>query len=160
MHLLQIPAVRWGLLTMAITTSTYYALMFTLAQYLQSGLGLSPVESGLTLVPWVAAFGLAGQVVRRLGARRWVPAAGCLLLAVAFTGISAGMFGGFGGEALLAPLFGLGGLGLGVEFAAQAGRTPSPRGPRTRSLSRRERWPVSRCWPRRPPGGLAPPRRS
>jgi Major Facilitator Superfamily len=140
MDLLRIPAVRWGLVTMAVATSTYYALMFTLAQYLQGGLGRSPVVSGLTLVPWVAAFGLAGQVVRRLGARRWVPAAGCLLLAVAFAGISAGLFsglggpggfGGFGGgEALLAPLFGLGGLGLGIEFAAQAGRLTAAVEPR------------------------------
>ena len=130
MDLLRIPAVRWGLVTMAVATSTYYALMFTLAQYLQSGLGRSPVFSGLTLVPWVAAFGLAGQVVRRLGARRWVPAAGCLLLAVAFAGISAGLFGGFGGEALLVPMFGLGGLGLGIEFAAQAGRLTAAVEPR------------------------------
>ena len=133
MDLLRIPAVRWGLVTMAVATSTYYALMFTLAQYLQGGLGRSPVVSGLTLVPWVAAFGLAGQVVRRLGARRWVPAAGCLLLAVSFAGISAGMFGGLGGlggEALLVPLFGLGGLGLGIEFAAQAGRLTAAVEPR------------------------------
>ena len=130
MDLLRIPAVRWGLVTMAVATSTYYALMFTLAQYLQGGLGRSPVVSGLTLVPWVAAFGLAGQVVRRLGARRWVPAAGCLLLAVAFAGISAGLFGGFGGEALLVPMFGLGGLGLGIEFAAQAGRLTAAVEPR------------------------------
>src|SRR5689334_16967993 len=130
MDLLRIPAVRWGLVTMAVATSTYYALMFTFAQYLQGGLGRSPVVSGLTLVPWVAAFGLAGQVVRRLGARRWVPAAGCLLLAVAFAGISAGLFGGFGGEALLVPMFGLGGLGLGIEFAAQAGRLTAAVEPR------------------------------
>ncbi len=130
MHLLRIPAVRWGFVTMAVATSTYYALMFTLAQYLQGGLGRSPVVSGLTLLPWVAAFGLAGQVVRRLGARRWVPAAGCVLLAVAFAGISAGMFGGQAGEALLAPMFGLGGLGLGVEFAAQAGRLAAAVEPR------------------------------
>jgi MFS family permease len=130
MGLLRIPAVRWGLVTMAVATSTYYALMFTLAQYLQGGLGRSPVVSGLTLVPWVAAFGLAGQVVRRTGDRPWVPAAGCLLLAVSFAGISAGIFGGFGGEALLAPLFGLGGLGLGIEFAAQAGRLTAAVEPR------------------------------
>jgi MFS family permease len=134
MDLLRIPAVRWGLVTMAVATSTYYALMFTLAQYLQGGLGRSPVVSGLTLVPWVAAFGLAGQVVRRLGARRWVPAAGCLLLAVAFAGISvglfSGLFGGLGGEALLVPMFGLGGLGLGIEFAAQAGRLTAAVEPR------------------------------
>jgi MFS family permease len=121
MHMLRIPAVRWGLVTMAAATSTYFALLFTLAQYLQGGLGRSPVVSGLMLVPWVAAFGLAGQVVRRLGARRWLPAAGCALLTIAFAGISAGLFGGlFTAPGLLAPVLGLGGLGLGIEFAAMA----------------------------------------
>jgi hypothetical protein len=158
MDLLRIPAVRWGLVTMAVATSTYYALMFTLAQYLQGGLGRSPVVSGLTLVPWVAAFGLAGQVVRRLGARRWVPAAGCLLLAVAFAGISAGLFSGFGGEALLVPMFGLGGLGLGIEFAAQAGRLTAAVEPRYAAgrasapapspITRAERAPVASFGPR------------
>jgi hypothetical protein len=50
-------------------TGTYYALLFTLAQYLQQGLGDSPLASGLALVPWVATFGLAGQLVRRLPLR-------------------------------------------------------------------------------------------
>jgi hypothetical protein len=54
--------------------------LFTLAQYLQDGLHDSPLESGLTLVPWVAAFGLAGQLVCRLPPRLLprAPAAGCL----------------------------------------------------------------------------------
>jgi MFS family permease len=50
-----IPVVRWSMLAQAIATGTYYALLFTVAQYVQAGLGLSPVESGLLLVPWVAA---------------------------------------------------------------------------------------------------------
>jgi hypothetical protein len=63
-------------------TGTYYALLFTLAQYLQEGLGDSPLASGLALVPWVATFGLAGQLVRRLPPRMapLTPGAGCLLL--------------------------------------------------------------------------------
>lgn len=130
MHLLRVPAVRWGLVTLAVATSTYYALMFTLAQYLQGGLGFSPVASGLTLVPWVAAFGLAGQLVRRLPESRWLPACGCLLLAAAFAGLSAGLFAGQRGEILLAPLFGLGGLGLGIQFATLAGRMTAAVQPR------------------------------
>ena len=52
--------VALGLIALAAATSTYFALLFTLAQYEQQGLGRSPVASGLMLVPWVAAFGLAG----------------------------------------------------------------------------------------------------
>src|SRR5487761_1487993 len=47
LHLLAIPVVRWSMVTLMIATSTYYALMFTLAQYLQGGLGRSAVASGL-----------------------------------------------------------------------------------------------------------------
>ena len=54
------PTVGWALITLTTATGTYYALLFTLAQYLQQGLGRSPLVSGLTLLPWVAAFGLAG----------------------------------------------------------------------------------------------------
>ena len=131
MHLLNLPVVRWGLITGAVATSTYYALMFVLAQYLQGALGFSPVASGLTLVPWVAAFGLAGQLVRRLPPSRWLPVAGCGLLAVAFAGACAALLAGVGGAAggpswrtaaVLAPLLGIGGLGLGIEFATLIGR--------------------------------------
>jgi MFS family permease len=121
-HLMAIPAVRWSLIALMAATSTYYALLFTVAQFLQAGLGRSPVQSGLTLVPWVAAFGLAGQLVRRLPDSRWLPAAGCLLLAVAYAGISAGLFAGAGGNALLLPLFAAGGLGLGMNYTALTGR--------------------------------------
>jgi hypothetical protein len=62
-------SVGWALLALLVATGTYYALLFTLAQYLQLGLGRSALLSGLALVPWVAAFGLAGQLVRRLPLR-------------------------------------------------------------------------------------------
>ena len=65
-----------------MTTGSYYALLFTLAQYLQTGLDDSALVSGLILVPWVAAFGL-GRAARPAaprassadGARGRVPAA-------------------------------------------------------------------------------------
>jgi predicted MFS family arabinose efflux permease len=112
------PAVRWALLTLLAATGTYYALLFTLAQYLQQGLGNSPFVSGLVLVPWVAAFGLAGQLVRRLPPRLASPAAGCLLLAASYLAISITWFTGAHLEALLVVLLGMGGLGLGIQFSA------------------------------------------
>jgi MFS family permease len=119
LRVLAIPVVRWGLIAQALSTGTYYALLFIVAQYVQAGLRLSPVESGLLLVPWVAAFGLAGRVIRLVppALSRWLPVAGALLLAAAFTGIAAGAHG----PALLAPLFCIGGLGLGTQFATLAG---------------------------------------
>jgi MFS family permease len=114
------PAICWALLTLLAATGTYYALLFTLAQYLQQGLGDSPLVSGLALVPWVAAFGLAGQLVRRLPPRlaRRAPGAGCLLLAAAYSAISIMLFTGHHVQVLLVVLLGAGGLGLGIQFSA------------------------------------------
>jgi hypothetical protein len=112
--------VAWGLLSAGAATGTYYALLFTLALYLQQGLGRSALVSGLTLVSWVAAFGVAGQVVRRLPARA-VPAAapvGCLVLAGAYLVVSGVLFAGRHPESLLVVVLGVGGLGLGTQFSA------------------------------------------
>jgi hypothetical protein len=113
-------AVSSGMLAVAAATSTYYGLLFTLALYLQQGLGRSALESGLTLVSWVAAFGAAGQIVRRLPPRLGPLAApaGCLLLAGAYVALSASLFAGRHPEALLVVLLGAGGLGLGTQFSA------------------------------------------
>jgi MFS family permease len=113
-------AISSGVLAVAAATSTYYGLLFTLALYLQQGLGRSPLASGLTLVSWVAAFGAAGQIVRRLPprARRLAAPAGCLLLAGAYVALSASLFAGRHPEALLVVLLGAGGLGLGMQFSA------------------------------------------
>jgi hypothetical protein len=45
-------------------------VLFTLALYLQQGLGKSPACSGLALVSWVAAFGIPGPVLARRGSGR------------------------------------------------------------------------------------------
>lgn len=129
-RLLAIPAVRWSLAALMTATGTYYVLLFTVAQYLQGGLGQSPVVSGLTLVPWVAAFGMSGQLVRRLPASRRLPVTGCLLLTAAYAGISVGLLAGAGGQLLLAPLFVVGGLGLGINFASLTSRMTSAVPPR------------------------------
>ncbi|GAA3244531.1 MFS transporter [Dactylosporangium siamense] len=117
------PAITWTLVTLMIATGTYYALLFTVAQYLQRDLRYSAAASGLTLVPWVAAFGLAGQLVRRLPERaaRRAPVFGCLLLAAAYAAIAAVTLQRHHNQALLMTLLAAGGLGLGVQFSALIG---------------------------------------
>jgi MFS family permease len=117
------PPVLLGLISLAAPTATYFALLFTLAQYFQQGLGRSPLASGLILVPWVAAFGVAGQVTGRLPGRLApiVPVTGCALLAAAYLGIGITQLTGHRGNLLLVVLLACGGLGLGTQFATLMG---------------------------------------
>jgi MFS family permease len=100
--------------------STYYGLLFTLALYVQQGFGWSALASGLILVPWVAAFGVPGRVIGRVPGRlaTLVAPTGCLMLALAYAGISAGMFAGGQADARLIVLLAVGGFGLGTAFSA------------------------------------------
>jgi len=119
------PPVLLSLLALMTATGTYFALLFTLAQYVQRGLGHSALVSGLTLVPWVAAFGLGGQLVRRRPARS-MSACGYLLLTAAYLAIGALRPDG----ALFIVLLGFGGLGLGIGFAALLGHLTTAVAPR------------------------------
>jgi MFS family permease len=114
------PAIAWGLWPQALAVSTYYALLFTLALYLQQGRGFSPLASGLTLLPWVSAFGIPGRLLGRVpaGVTRAVPMTGCLILAGAYLAISASMFTGVHPEAVVVVLLALGGFGLGTVFSS------------------------------------------
>ncbi|MDX6261033.1 MAG: hypothetical protein QOH84_2721 [Kribbellaceae bacterium] len=109
-------AVRAGLLAHALTTGAYFGLLFVLALYLQQGLGKGPAYSGLAMVVWVAAFGLAGPILPRLPESfHWMPVIGCLLLAVGYLAVlSYLLLGGLAGPWLFA-LLGIGGLGLGFS---------------------------------------------
>ena len=132
LHVLARPAIRWGLWPQAIAISTYYGLLFTLALYLQQGLGLSPLVSGLTLVSWVAAFGVPGRLIAHVP-DRWAPRlapAGCLILAAGYLAISASMAAGHHEEALLVVLLGVGGFGLGTAFSAILGQLTAAATPR------------------------------
>ncbi|MGZ3577086.1 MAG: MFS transporter [Vulcanimicrobiaceae bacterium] len=115
------PAFRSGLLAFAAPTSTYYALLFILALYLQQGLGKSPLYSGLALVAWVAAFGVAGPLLPRVPLRmtRFVTPIGDLVLTMAYLGLCAfALLTGHAGGLTLFALLGLGGLGLGIGFSS------------------------------------------
>jgi MFS family permease len=127
LHAIAARPVLMGLLNLAVTAATYFALLFTLAQYFQVGLGHSALISGLTLVPWVAAFGLAGQIPRRLPVRfaKWAPLAGNLLLTAAYGALGVVSLAGDHDEALLLALLAIGGFGLGVQFSSMLGHVTS-----------------------------------
>lgn len=120
LHALARSAVAWALGAQAAATCTYLSLLFTLALYLQRGLGESPLASGLALVSWVSAFGVAGLVLRRIPAFSAALAApaGNLLLAASYFGIAISILAGSQGGALLIVLLGCGGFGLGTGFSA------------------------------------------
>jgi predicted MFS family arabinose efflux permease len=123
LHLLARPVLSWGLFSQAVTTSTYFAILFVLALYLQQGLGASPTYSGMALVSWVAAFGVAGPVLGRLPGRRRRLAAplGAVVLAAGFAGIGISLLAGDTGGAALMTFLGVGGFGLGTTFSGTLG---------------------------------------
>ena len=112
--------VVWGLCAHGAATATYLTLLFVLALYLQQGLGRGPLFSGVALVSWVAAFGVAGPLLPRIPARllRYVPMAGYLMLGTAYA-LTAWTAASplAGGVALIAAL-GIGGFGLGTGFSS------------------------------------------
>ncbi|HEY4457826.1 MAG TPA: MFS transporter, partial [Pseudonocardiaceae bacterium] len=120
LHILRGRALPWGLASQAAATGTYYTMLFTLALYLQQGLGRGPLYSGLALLPWVAAFGVAGPVLTRFPPALVPKLApyGCLLLAVSYAAIGITVGVGQGNGALLLVLLGFGGLGLGLSYSA------------------------------------------
>jgi len=112
--------VALALLSQAMTVACYFALLFTLALFLQQALGRSPLISGLSLVSWVAAFGVAGPVLSRASQRTRQLAAplGRVVLAAAFGCIATAMALGFAdSELLLVVLLGIGGRGDGTAFS-------------------------------------------
>ncbi|MEU9116638.1 MFS transporter [Streptomyces sp. NPDC048483] len=111
------PAVRWSLCAHAVTTMTYFALLFVLAVYLQDGLGHGPAYAGMAMVSWVAAFGLAGPVLARIPERRRavMPVLGCLILAVGYAVTGVYLLSGQRSGPTMFVLLGLGGLGLGIS---------------------------------------------
>lgn len=126
------PAVGWGLIAQACVQASYFAVLLTLALYLQAGLGRSPLYSGLALVSWVAAFGVAGSGLRKLPASTalTVGPVGYGVLGVAYAAITATLFTGHADGPLLITLLGVGGLGLGLGINSMIARITSAATPR------------------------------
>jgi hypothetical protein len=116
------PPVVLALLAVLLATGTYYVLLFCLAQYFQRGLERTTLASGLILVPWVVAFGVAGQLTRRLPPRYApsVPAAGYGLLAPAYAGLCAASAGHGADDVVLIAL-----LAVGRSVSGPASRPSS-----------------------------------
>jgi MFS family permease len=120
LHVLVRRPISWGLLAQSAVVATYYGLLFVLALYVQQGLDVGALTSGLTLVAFIVAFPIPGRIIGRLPDRLapLVAPVGCLILAAAYLAISATLLSGRHDEALMVGLLGLGGFGLGTAYAA------------------------------------------
>jgi MFS family permease len=122
--------IAWSLVARACTLLTYFSLLFVIALYLQAGLGQSALVSGLVVVAWVGAYGLAGIAYTRLPPHlqpRCGPA-GCAIMCVVYAAASAWTAAGNRLDAVLVILLALGGFGWGIcstaivsQLAAAAG---------------------------------------
>jgi MFS family permease len=114
------PMVVSGLIAQQVARIAYFALLFVLALYVQIGLGESALVSGLSLMGWAVAFGLAGPVYPRLPHRmmRVSGPLGGLVMALAFAGtaIIASLHIGIG--PLFIILLACGGFGWGTFSTA------------------------------------------
>jgi hypothetical protein len=75
---------------MALTRIVFFSLIFVMALYLQSGLHKSALESGLSLLTWMVAYGVSGPLYPLVPRRfvNLVPAGGCLIVAASFAGLA------------------------------------------------------------------------
>ncbi|MFI6321391.1 MFS transporter [Nonomuraea sp. NPDC050556] len=112
---LNAPGMRPGLAVLLIGPATWGAFLFTSALHLQGDLRLSPLQSGLMMVPCAVAFAAVGMLWPRLPARLQRPLVpfGYVVAAPAYLGL------GFvnGGGLPYAILSALIGAGLGVQIA-------------------------------------------
>jgi EmrB/QacA subfamily drug resistance transporter len=99
-----------------------FGTLFLMTQFLQTALGYSPLETGIRLLPWVAAPGLispiAGALADRIGNRPFM-IAGLTLQAIGFGWIAAVAASGMGYAQLGVPL-GVAGVGIGMVFPTVA----------------------------------------
>jgi MFS family permease len=109
-----------GLTAQMFGRVTYFGILFVLALYVQVGLGESALVSGLSLIGWVVAYGLAGPVYPRLSRRLTLLCGplGGLVMASAFAGtaILAALHVGIG--PLFIAVLACGGFGWGLFSTA------------------------------------------
>ncbi|MFC5834283.1 MFS transporter [Nonomuraea insulae] len=115
-RMLRSPGMRPGLAILLFGPATWGAFLFTSALHLQGDLHLTPLASGMMLVPCALAFGLVGLAWPRLPPRLQRPLVpfGYVVAAPAYLGL--GLVAGDGGV-LYAAMGALIGAGLGVQVA-------------------------------------------
>ncbi|GAA3472459.1 MFS transporter [Nonomuraea roseola] len=114
-RVLRAPGMRPGLAVLLFGPATWGAFLFTSALHLQGELHLSPLMSGLMLVPCAVAFALVGLAWPKLPQRfqRSLVPVGYVVAAPAYLGLAAAS----GGGVPYAVLSALIGAGLGVQIA-------------------------------------------
>ncbi|MEV4807651.1 MFS transporter [Nonomuraea sp. NPDC049421] len=114
-RVLRAPGMRPGLAVLLFGPATWGAFLFTSALHLQGDLHMTPLASGMMLVPCALTFGLVGLVWPRLPLRLQRPLVpfGYVLAAPAYIGLGLAAGGGF----LYALMGALVGAGLGVQVA-------------------------------------------
>ncbi|SPL94368.1 unnamed protein product [[Actinomadura] parvosata subsp. kistnae] len=114
-RVLRAPGMRPGLAILLFGPATWGAFLFTSALHLQGDLHLSPLASGMMLVPCALAFGLVGLLWPRLPARLQRPLVpvGYVVAAPAYVGLGLASGGGVA-YAIMSALIG---AGLGVQVA-------------------------------------------
>jgi len=133
--LFQQPAVVTLTVAQLFGRFSYFSLLFVLAIYVQTGLGETALTSGLSLLAWVAAYGLGGPIYPRLSPRlaAWCAPAGGALVVLAYAGTAIATANHVGTGPLLVTLLGVGGLGFGLfqtaTTAQLTGIVPKERAP-------------------------------
>lgn len=112
------PGVKSGLTVVFVGFAGYGGELFSIALYLQSGLGFTPLESGLVFTTKAVGFGIASLNWSRIPPRflRWVPAVAVLVLTAAEVvfGVVAFRYGWV--PQVMLPLLLITGIGLGLSF--------------------------------------------
>ncbi|MGF7238491.1 MAG: MFS transporter [Frankia sp.] len=129
--LLADPGLRAGLVGVLLTMGCWASTLFALTLFLQSGLGYSPIESGVTFVPAAIGFALASLHWGRLPARthRWIPTAGRLLAVPTYAGVGLLARDGWSAPGAVPVMFTLG-VALGCGFSPSIGQIVSRVAPR------------------------------
>jgi EmrB/QacA subfamily drug resistance transporter len=87
MRLFKIPEFAAGNLSTLLLTASLFSTVFFLAQYLQIGLGYSPLGAGLRFLPWTVPLFIVAPVAGRLQDRigpRWLISVGLTLQGLGF----------------------------------------------------------------------------
>jgi MFS family permease len=121
------PMVVSGLTAQLFGRITYFGLLFVVALYVQVGLGQSALVSGLSLVGWVLAYGVAGPVYPRLSPRMRLACGplGGLAMASAYAGSALLATFHVGIGPLLVVVLACGGFGWGLFSTAMTAQLSS-----------------------------------
>jgi EmrB/QacA subfamily drug resistance transporter len=117
LHLLRLPAISYGLVLSVIFFGGLMAFFVLLTLFFQSGLGWSPLRTGLLFLPFAVGFtiasALSGPITSRIGNRS--AALGALLMAVSLAAVIAlARRSEISDFHFLVPIFSLYGLGQGL----------------------------------------------